>query len=104
MRSKNSQWKTIKRIMFLVMFISAALLAVSFTNEGNNKEKILIEKTGNGYNVYSAENELLLEFTKQNTDSASLSTLKYIYETSKELQNKVDVPDQKNPQILKSSF
>lgn len=46
-----------------------------------------INKNENTYEIYSNKGELILEFTKQNTDSASLSTLEYIYETVKEFYN-----------------
>lgn len=47
-------------------------------------QNIYIYPTAQGWEIYSKENKLLLELTKENTDSLSLETLKYIYETSKE--------------------
>ena len=43
-----------------------------------------ITKTEVGFNIYSNQGILILEFTKQNCDSSSLETLDYIYETVKE--------------------
>ncbi len=40
-----------------------------------------ITKTEVGFNIYSNQGILILEFTKQNCDSTSLETLDYIYET-----------------------
>lgn len=46
---------------------------------------VYILPSGNGgFEVYSAGKELLLEFSKENTESLSLETLNYIYETVKE--------------------
>ena len=41
-----------------------------------------ITKTEVGFNIYSNQGILILEFTKQNCDSSSLETLDYIYETT----------------------
>jgi hypothetical protein len=40
-----------------------------------------ITKTEVGFNIYSNQGILILEFTKQNCDSTSLETLNYIYDT-----------------------
>ncbi len=40
-----------------------------------------ITKTEAGFNIYSNQGILILEFTKQNCDSTSLETLDYIYDT-----------------------
>ena len=47
-----------------------------------------ITKNETGFNIYSNPGELILEYTKQNCDSLSLSTLDDIYYTSKEFYNK----------------
>ena len=60
-----------------------------------NPEEKQIDKTGAFYinksnetfEIYSNKGELILEFTPQNTDSASIETLGYIYETVKEFHN-----------------
>ncbi|MGB5893548.1 MAG: hypothetical protein WBG58_05165 [Ignavibacteriaceae bacterium] len=44
----------------------------------------IITKTEVGFNIYSNQGILILEFTKQNCDSSSLETLDYIYGTVKE--------------------
>jgi len=46
-----------------------------------------INKNENTYEIYSNRGELILEYTPNNTDSASLETLKYIYDTVKEFYN-----------------
>ena len=65
------------------------LLLTTFTFESKEKyQQIFITPTAEGYNVYSNKKELLLEFTKMNTDSLSLETLKYIYDVAEEFNNK----------------
>ena len=50
-----------------------------------------ITKTEVGFNIYSNQGILILEFTRQNCDSSSLETLDYIYETVIEFYDK-DLP------------
>ena len=45
-------------------------------------------KTETGFNIYSNKGDLILEYTKQNCDGLSLSTLDDIYFTAKEFYNK----------------
>ena len=54
---------------------------------------ISITKTATGFNIYSNAGELILEYTKQNCDSLSLSTLDDIYFTAKEFYNKKSPED-----------
>ena len=49
---------------------------------------IAITKTESGFNIYSNTGELILEYTKQNSDSLSLKTLYDIHFTTKEFYNK----------------
>jgi len=46
-----------------------------------------------GFNIYSNKGELILEYTKLNCDSLSLSNLSDIYETAKEFYNK-EIPEE----------
>jgi len=50
-----------------------------------------ITKTEVGFNIYSNQGILILEFTKQNCDSTSLETLDYIYKTAKEFYD-IELP------------
>ena len=52
-----------------------------------------ISKTSMGFNIYSNKGELILEYTKLNCDSLSLSNLSDIYETAKEFYNK-EIPEE----------
>ena len=62
-----------------------------------------ITKTEIGFNIYSNQGILILEFTKQNCDSSSLKTLDYIYETVKEYYN-VELPkEEKRIQSIKGT-
>ena len=76
--------------MKLILIIFSVLLITSCNQDSSSENKIELDaslnitKTGVGFNVYSNTGELILEFTKQNTDSASLETLDLIYETAKE--------------------
>lgn len=71
------------------LILVSAILLTCFTFDTEEKQqKIYFTRTAVGFNVYSAQKELLLEFTKTNTDSLSLETLKYIYEVAEEFNNK----------------
>lgn len=63
-----------------------------------------ITKTDVGFNVYSNTGELILEFTKRNSDSSSLKTLDYIYHTAKEFYNKksIEMIDEENNSKIES--
>lgn len=65
-------------------------------------ETIRIEQTGEGYNIYTPERELLLEFTRNNTDSSSLETLSYIYQVSREGSTKKGKPVNKDKKQVTS--
>ena len=54
-----------------------------------------ITKTEVGFNVYSNTGELILEFTKRNSDSPSLKALDYVYHTAKEFYNKREFEEEK---------
>jgi hypothetical protein len=59
-----------------------------------------ITKTDVGFNIYSNTGELILEFTKRNSDSLSLRTLDYIYETAREFYNQEEIkPEEKTKSI-----
>lgn len=77
-----------KRYFILsVIALIGFIIILSCNNKAKLDERaqtISIMPTAQGWEVYSKEKELLLEFTKENTDSLSLETLNYIYESSKE--------------------
>ena len=50
----------------------------------NNAVKVYIVDTPVGYDIYSADRELLLEFI--GLDTFDLQTLEYIYDTAKEFE------------------
>ncbi len=60
-----------------------------------------ITKTEVGFNIYSNEGILILEFTKQNCDSSSLETLDYIYETIMEFYDMKLPKEEKRIQSIK---
>jgi hypothetical protein len=60
-----------------------------------------ITKTEVGFNIYSNQGILILEFTKQNCDSSSLETLDYIYETVKEFYDMELPKEEKRIQSIK---
>ncbi len=67
------------------------------------ESQLSIVKQDEGFNIYSNTGELILEFTKQNSDSASLETLNYIYETAKNFYNKKPYREEKQIQTIKGS-
>lgn len=76
-----------KYFILSVIALIGFIIILSCNNKAKLDERaqtISIMPTAQGWEVYSKEKELLLEFTKENTDSLSLETIKYIYETSKE--------------------
>jgi len=60
-----------------------------------------ITKTEVGFNIYSNEGILILEFTKQNCDSSSLETLDYIYKTIKEFYDMELLKEEKQIHTIK---
>ena len=60
-----------------------------------------IAKTEVGFNIYSNGGILILEFTKQNCDSASLETLDYINETVIEFYDMELPKEEKRIQTIK---
>ena len=66
------------------LILLSLLIFASETNTKMESQIVSISQTPQGYSIYSNSGELLLEFTKRNCDSLSLSTLAYIFETSQE--------------------
>ena len=60
-------------VLVLISVLVAKIVVAS------NRVTVEIEKTASGYDVYK-NGKLEYEFTRQNTDSMSLETLKMIYE------------------------
>lgn len=75
--------------IIVVILVLGVILADVFVakkaieREIKSRTDIQIKQSNSGYDIYK-NNELMLEFTKQNCDSMSLETLKYIYDVSKE--------------------
>ena len=69
------------RSIIIVLFLSYAGFCYSQT-----VKNIYIEKSDVGYDVYSATKELLLKFTKTNSDSTELALVKYIYDHQNEIE------------------
>ena len=91
--------------LFIIFLIGVSLLSC------NKKEAAKIEidaslnitKTETGFNIYSNKGFLILEYTKQNCDSASLRTLDDIYQTAKEFYNQELPKEEKDIQSIKHS-
>lgn len=83
----------------IVLLLSIGCYFISF----NKTEPIYITKSEDGYNIFSHDKKLLLEFTKQNSDSLSLETLKYIYEVSNEYKNNPELFNGRKLEILNMS-
>ena len=92
-------------LLFVITFILIIGCKESTQVETNiDLEGMLnITKTEVGFNIYSNTGELILEFTKQNSDSASLETLDYIYKTAKEFYNKNPYKEEKQIQTIKGT-
>ncbi len=78
--------------MKYLMLLITLLLITSCTQEPKQTEinktgAFYINKSNDTFEIYSNKGELILEYTSQNTDSASLGTLDEIYETVKEFYN-----------------
>ena len=89
-----------------LLTIVIALCLISFACNNNKKNietdtAINITKTETGYNIYSNKGILILEFTEQNSDSTSLKTLDYIYETAKYFYDENEPKEKKNTKSLK---
>lgn len=72
------------------LLVVLSLILFSCNNDSyevKDSEKIFIEKTKLGYDIYSGKGELILEFTNRNCDSLSLSTLEYVFDVAKEFNN-----------------
>ena len=74
-------------LFLILMFLMGCSSEIKQEHKIELDASLNITKTEAGFNVYSNTGELILEFTKQNTDSASLETLDLIYETAKEFYN-----------------
>jgi len=89
-----------KKIKYIFLIFSSIVIIgflTIFPYRNNTKldEKastIKILPTAEGWEIYSKDNELLLELTRENTDSQSIETLNYIYETS--MSGTGDTPDE----------
>lgn len=93
-----------KKIIFII-FIALAFITCNKKEVPNIKFEALlsINKTDLGYNIYSNEGELILEFTKRNCDSLSLETLDYIHQTAKEFYYKGQIRSDKKIHSIKLS-
>lgn len=72
--------------MKIIIIILTTTLLISCNikrkqSEFNKQGAFYINKNKSTVEIYSNKGELILEFTPQNTDSASLETLSYIYDT-----------------------
>lgn len=74
MKIKDFNW-----IIELFIIIIVVILIFQFCMVYYTSNNFRIEKIENGYEIYK-DGELIWEFTKQNTDSLSLETLRMIYE------------------------
>ena len=94
---------TYKILLFTITFLLIIGCKESTQVETNiDLEGMLnITKTDMGFNIYSNQGILILEFTKQNSDSSSLETLDYIYETAKEFYDKESPKEEKRIQSIK---
>jgi hypothetical protein len=72
-----------KLFIFIITFFICSILSFEITSEPKSLS-LQITITNDGYDIYSKDGELLLEFTKQNCDKESLETLEYIYQTVEE--------------------
>lgn len=76
-------------ILFCLLFISCFQKNEKPTHSLlQSKGTVLITKTKVGFNIYSNQGALILEYTNRNCDSLSLQTLDDIYETALEFNNK----------------
>lgn len=64
-------------ILCIVGVIAIDIIKLVLNDDSNNNFRI--EKSKSGYDIYK-DGDLIWEFTKQNTDSLSLETLRMIHE------------------------
>lgn len=95
--------------MRMILLLSALLL-VSCSQDVPikkiDRKALLIERTPEGFDILSPDKEILLEFTRGNTDSSSLETLKYIYEVAQEQSagddEKIKLKERPNENVILS--
>ncbi len=95
-----------KKTQFLILyfvFIVGLTCCESKQPKVELDSAISISKAKAGFNIYSNKGELILEFTEQNTDSASLETLDYIYQTAKEFYNRNPYEEENKNKSMKIS-
>jgi hypothetical protein len=95
-----------KRYFILSVIALIGFIVIISCNKAKLDERaqtISIIPTAQGWEVYSKDKELLLELTKDNTDSLSLETLNYIYENSKESSG-IDEDEYRQDVIKKVQF
>lgn len=61
--------------IILMIFVFGTILSA----QPNESKTVAIEKSKSGYNIYSTDGTLWFEYTIQNSDSSTLSTLNQIY-------------------------
>jgi len=83
MKTFNNRVRSVLSILAIVLaiyFVSVGAISTIFDLIPTNGKTIIIEKTEKGFDTYYEDGTLQYEFTKQNTDSTTLETLKDIYE------------------------
>ena len=80
-------------LVLSVLLLTSCLQPVRQESSVEIDASLNITKTDSGFNIYSNKGILLLEYTKQNCDSASLKTLEDIYQTAKEFYNKIELEE-----------
>ena len=84
--------------MKIVFIILLALFLIGFSYQYKSTEPIYLIPSKDGFEIYDSQKELVLEFTRTNTDSLSLETLQYIHEV---LSEKTEIT--KNSELLFTS-
>ena len=79
-----------------ILFFLFILLTYS-SDSKKPAEPIYIVPAEDGYNIYSYDHELLLEYHSKNLDSAGLDLLKDIYETAVEYQEHPEYYKEEKP-------
>lgn len=91
----------------IIILLGLLMLSCSKAKHDETQVKfdsqLSIVKHDGGFNIYSNTGELILEFTKQNSDSASLETLNYIYETAKDFYDREPYEEEKQIQTIKGT-
>ena len=83
MKTFNNRVRSVLSILAIVLaiwFVAIGLAVTVWDLFPNSNKTIIIEKTEKGFDTYYEDGTLQYEFTKQNTDSTTLETLKDIYE------------------------